>query len=459
MRRSFFATLWGLSTAVIAAAVLSVAVPLAESGGLPGALPRLAGWGLLCGVVFGGALAWGAARIMTRPLARLTSAADRLARHGEALEMPETSVAEVARLGRAFAETARTLRTHLAQLTAERNQATAILEAMTEGVLALDATGRVAAVNAAAAALFQADPAQIRGRPLIEAVRHHELNRLAQQVLRDRQPAEAELSVFAPTARTLQARAVSCESEDPQGPRLVIVLQDLTALREYERLRREFVANVSHELRTPLTAIRGLTETLLEGALEDPANNRRFVSLIDEDSLRLTRLIDDLLQLSQLESGAHKPALQPVAVRALVERLLPTLRPEIDKRRLTVAVEVGAAVRAQADPDRLRQILLNVLQNAVKYNREQGTVRITAAPEGAMLRVSVADTGIGIPEADLPRLFERFYRVDKARSRELGGTGLGLSIVKHLVESHGGRTGVASRFGEGSTFWFTVPLA
>jgi two-component system phosphate regulon sensor histidine kinase PhoR len=255
-------------------------------------------------------------------------------------------------------------------------------------------------------------------------------------------------------------QATPCATADPGGTSLVLVAQDVTEVRRLERMRREFVANVSHELKTPLTSIKGLLETLLSGALEDPANNRRFVTIIDEDASRLGRLIDDLLELSQIESKAGALRLQPVPLRPLLDALLQAFRPQLDARQVTVRVDVdGDFPPVEADPDRLRQILSNLIDNAIKFNAPRGTVTIRASRDNGMARIAVTDTGLGIPAGDLPRVFERFYRVDKARSRELGGTGLGLAIVKHLVELHRGRVMVESRLGQGSTFTVFLPLA
>jgi len=229
--------------------------------------------------------------------------------------------------------------------------------------------------------------------------------------------------------------------------------------RRYEELRREFVANVSHELKSPLTSIQGLTETLLEGALDDAGNRRRFVQLIDEDTSRLSRLIDDLLALSQIESQAVPLALAVIPLKPLVDSVLASLHAVIAQRRLTVSVNVPDGFAVRADADRLRQVLFNLLDNAVKYNRDDGDIKVSAFIADGTTTVAVADSGIGIRPHDLSRIFERFYRVDKARSRELGGTGLGLSIVKHLVEVHGGHVSVESSLGGGSTFSFTLPLA
>ncbi len=264
--------------------------------------------------------------------------------------------------------------------------------------------------------------------------------------------------VLGPVEQTIGFQVAPCEAAEG-GASLVVVAQDVTDVRKLERMRRDFVANVSHELKTPLTSIKGLVETLLNGALEDTGNNRRFVSMIDEDATRLTRLIDDLLDLSQIESKSTPMRLQPVALHLFFEELETRFRNQLDAQGVVWDLKVpSGAPRIEADPDRLRQIFVNLIDNAIKFNKPNGRVAISADADAAWVRITVADTGAGIPEKDLPRIFERFYRVDKARSRELGGTGLGLSIVKHLVELHRGRIDVTSQAGMGTAFVVTLPV-
>ena len=399
------------------------------------------------------------ARHLARPLARLTQATRTYAQGQWTAEISAASVRELQALSQALSAMAGAIQRQIQELTTERNQATAILESMAEGVIALDAAGTILTMNPAAAAFFSAHPVRDKGRPLLEAVRHHELDELAHQALVERRPLVRPITVLRPIERILQVSAVPCEGVQPAGPCLVLVIQDQTELHKYDRLRREFVANVSHELKTPLTAIRSLTETLLDGALQDAANNRRLVELMSEEAARLDRLIDDLLQLAQIESEPTPPAPQAASLADVLQELASSLQPALAKRQLMLSIEVDPSWRVLIAPDRLRQVLLNLLDNAMKYNREGGRITVRAHVEDGMLRVSVEDTGIGIPEPDLPRVFERFYRVDKARSRQLGGTGLGLSIVKHLVEAYGGRVTVTSQLNHGSTFSFTVPLA
>ena len=358
-----------------------------------------------------------------------------------------------------FQEMVRAIQAHLERLATERNQVVAILEGLSEGVIAVDAHGRMLLANSTAGLLLGGQADGWVGQNIYEAVRHHDVHELVRQVLAEGRPAAKEIELFHPLARCLRVHGVPCQPGRPASGELsaVLVIQDITEHVRYERLRREFVANVSHELKSPLTSIRGLTETLLDGALDDAASRRRFVQLIDEDAKRLTRLIDDLLALSQIESQAVPLRRVPVELRPLVESVVASLQAPLQQRRVAVDLELPDGLTVSADPDRLRQVLVNLLDNAVKYNREGGRITVSAAPSGAGLTVTVRDTGIGIPAEDLPRIFERFYRVDKARSREQGGTGLGLSIVKHIIDAHGGTVGVDSRASHGSAFSFTLP--
>ena len=443
--------LWTVMAVIVVATVVAwlVGASLGTQAGL-GSL----GIGVVVALLLS---AWLTRRI-TRPLTQMTKVAHTVAEGCLDVRAPSTSVSEINQLGRALDTMAQSFQRHVTSLATERNQARAILESMAEGVIALDDRGRVLLMNPSAGGLLNVEASHAKGRPLLEAVRNREVHELITQVSSTRSATSRELVVFQPSERILRACAVPCEVSQPGGPSLVVVLQDLTELHRYDRLRKQFVANVTHELKSPLTAIRSLTETLREGAIEDPTSNRRFVGLIEEEAGRLSRLIEDLLQLAQIESGEAPSTPQAVDLGQLVRQLLPTFQGEAAKRHVTLNVHFDGMSTVRGDPDRLRQVFANLVDNAIKYNREGGSVTIRANPEASMLRTSVADTGIGIPDHDLPHIFERFYRVDKARSRELGGTGLGLSIVKHIVEAHGGQVSVTSRLHQGSTFSFTLPL-
>ncbi|MEE8424995.1 MAG: ATP-binding protein, partial [Elusimicrobiota bacterium] len=238
----------------------------------------------------------------------------------------------------------------------------------------------------------------------------------------------------------------------------VVVFRDMTRRRRLEDMRREFVANVSHELRTPLASIKGYAETLRRGGIEDEENRLDFVRTIETHADRLTSLVDDLLELAAIESGKETLKPEPLVLTELAKDVIKHLRPLAEPKRVKLVCGVGAALRVSADKAALRRVLENLLTNAIKYNREGGEVRIDARADGEKVEINISDTGFGIPDKDLPHLFERFYRVDKARSRELGGTGLGLSIVRHIVENHGGRVWAESVEGKGTSFYLTLPF-
>ena len=242
------------------------------------------------------------------------------------------------------------------------------------------------------------------------------------------------------------------------GVLLMRALRPDGASRRLEAMRREFVANVSHEFKTPLTSIRGFAETLRDGALNDPEAARRFVQKIEHNAAQLQNLVEDLLRLSEIESARHEIKAEPLPLREIAEEVIDQFGQTIEAKGIQCLNRISAGRRVHADPGAIRQILKNLVDNAIKYNREGGVVTLEDEVLGNDCRVTVRDTGIGVPGKDLPRIFERFYRVDKAHSRQMGGTGLGLSIVKHLVQIHGGEVGVRSEPDKGCEFWFTIPL-
>jgi len=300
---------------------------------------------------------------------------------------------------------------------------------------------------------------------VIEAVRNSDLLGLIRRALRGEEGLRSEIAMgivqhrnFSVTATPVQALEAASLNEKPSGA--VVVLHDVTELRRLERVRHDFVANVSHEFKTPLTAIQGFAETLLSGALEDPRNNRRFLEIIRDHATRLAVLTDDLLKLARIEAGKLEVQFVPVQLAEVIERCTETSQLKANRKRIALEVNVPAALPVvHGDASLLRDVVQNLLDNAVQYTPEGGRVRISATAGSREAVVTVDDTGIGIPLADQERIFERFYRVDAARSREAGGTGLGLSIAKHIVEAHGGRLWVESEVGHGSKFSFSVSLA
>jgi two-component system phosphate regulon sensor histidine kinase PhoR len=340
----------------------------------------------------------------------------------------------------------------LAQAEAQRR---ALFNSMVEGVLLLDADGRIQLANQSVLALLtlEVDP---RGRTLMEASRWPALKDIADRAAAEKRVLDAELESPGPAPRALVINAATWFDRDGRPLGTILVLHDITRLKELENTRREFVANVSHELRTPLSLIKGFVETLQDGAVNDPATAARFLEKIEKHTDRLAFLIEDLLTISNLECGKAVLNVQPVELRALVQRVLDDFKSHSAQARLHN--DVADLLAVNADADRLEQVLVNLVDNAIKYGRAGGEVRVGShAPMGGMVEVFVQDDGPGIPVESRERVFERFYRVDKARSREAGGTGLGLAIVKHIVHAHGGEVRLESEMGKGSTFSFTLP--
>ena len=338
-------------------------------------------------------------------------------------------------------------------------QQQALFNSMVEGVLLLDAHERVRLVNQALERLFGLT-GDIRGRTMMEALRLHELQELAGRVRAEGQVLGFELALPGLDNRCLQVNATALRERDGKLQGMILVFHDLTRLKQLENTRQEFVANVSHELRTPLSMIKGYVETLINGAKDDPAVATRFLQTIEKHADRLTYLIEDLLTISRLESGQVVMNIQKVGLRSVADDVVNDLQSRAADKQVNLENQVPEDVLVRADADRVQQVLFNLVDNAIKYGRPEGRVWINARPADApFAEVSVRDNGPGIPPDSLDRVFERFYRADKARSREQGGTGLGLSIVKHIVQSHGGEAWVESEPGRGTTFFFTLPLA
>jgi two-component system, OmpR family, phosphate regulon sensor histidine kinase PhoR len=401
------------------------------------------------------------ARRVTRPVVEMQTIARRMSEGDFAVHAPVRSPDEIGALGQALNVMAGRLRDKIRDLEQEQAKATAILDGMVEGVIAVDGHNLIVLMNERARAMFALGPNPVAGRPFLEVIRNVDLHEVLRQSRIGDAVTRRELRLSTPLLeRRLQVNAVRLAlTGDEVG--VVMVLHDVTELRRLEQVRTEFIANVSHEVRTPLTAIQGYLETLLSGALEEPEHARRFLEIVFRHTERLGRLLNDLTDLSNIELGKVSLRLAPTSLSETVESVLAIIRPKADSGDVTLTSEVPRDLPlVRADHDRLAQILINLVDNGVKYTPRGGQVTVRARSEGpTMVAVTVADTGVGIPRVDLPRVTERFYRVDKARSRELGGTGLGLAIVKHLVLAHGGELTVESEFGQGTAVCFTLPEA
>jgi len=331
-----------------------------------------------------------------------------------------------------------------------------LFDSMLEGLLLLDRSRKIYLANRTFKSLFGVKT-ELRGKTVVEALRLHELDGLLQRAETEKQVLDYEIKLPGLAERWLQVNAAAITNAAGEREGTILVFHDLTRLKQLERQREEFVANVSHELRTPLSLIKGYVETLLDGARDNPEVAERFLKIIERNANRLDLLIQDLLTISALESGRMKLELSPVDLRGLTEKVLTFLHTKAENKNVTLINELPE-LTVNADANRLDQVLANLVDNAIKYGRAEGTVIVGGKKlaDGA-LEIFVRDDGPGIPAEALERVFERFYRVDKARSRDQGGTGLGLAIVKHIVHAHGGEVRVESELSKGATFFFTLP--
>jgi two-component system phosphate regulon sensor histidine kinase PhoR len=360
-------------------------------------------------------------------------------------------------LGAALNQTAARMDRTIRTLTEERNMSAAILGSMVEGVAVVNGSERLVFANQGFAEILGLDVPPKSGSALVEVVRQTELIEAVRQVLAGQSRVEAEIVTGTLRQHFFAATVAAVRAGETSGA--VVVLHDITELRKLERVRRDFVANVSHEFKTPLTAIQGFSETLLAGAIDDPQNRERFLGIILEHSRRLARLTDDLLKLSQMDADRLEVEIRGVSVAELIDSCLETAQHRAAEKELEVTADFPAGLpNIAGDRRRLAEVLQNLLDNAIQYTLAGGRIIVSAALRGTDVAFTVTDTGIGIPKVDQSRIFERFYRVDAARSREAGGTGLGLAIAKHLVEVHGGRIWVESEIGQGSKFHFSVPV-
>lgn len=331
-----------------------------------------------------------------------------------------------------------------------------LFNSMIEGLLLLDRSQRIYLANRAFKNLFGLK-VELRGKTILEALRLHELEELVQRVQAEGQVFDYEIKLPDLSERWLRVNAAVISNSAGEREGMILVFHDLTRLKQLERTREEFVANVSHELRTPLSLIKGYVETLLDGARDNPEVAERFLKIIERNTSRLDLLIQDLLTISALESGRMKLNLQPVDMRALAEKVLGDLHAKAENKNVALSNELPL-LPVNADANRLEQVFANLVDNAIKYGRAHGRVTVGGRKlDDGRLELYVQDDGPGIPAEALDRVFERFYRVDKARSRDQGGTGLGLSIVKHIVQAHGGEVWAKSELGKGTTFFFTLP--
>ena len=399
--------------------------------------------------------AWLLSRYAFGPIREMRRVAASIAEGHLDGRLPTSAGDELSPIAGAINQLAEQLRLRLEEVTQEKEQLRAVLEGMVEGVLVVDAKGSVLLANSRLREFYDLT-GDLVGCPYVEVVRDSAVDEALRETAESDATVTRQLRVGRAVPRTLQIQAVRFPGSGARAGS-VAVFHDISELARLEEVRRDFVANASHELRTPLAAIRGFAETLLDSPTLTDAERRSYLEIIDRHAQRLAHIVHDLLELSTVERGRLRLEPVEVDVGQLIDSLIRDTRPRLRERRLEIGYSAQGKALAFADPRALEQVLINLLDNAMKYTEPGGRIELIVEEAGPKLRVRVRDTGIGIPEEDLGRIFERFYRVDKARSRALGGTGLGLAIVKHLVQSLGGEISVASRLGEGSTFTFTLP--
>lgn len=394
---------------------------------------------------------------VTRPLEEITQVAVDIAQKRIHKRVQQRGNDEIARLGQAINRMAHSLQKQMETIRKSERRLGSIIESMESGLIMVDSTGRVSLANRAFERMFGVPAADIIGVSYKRLTYPYDLTALITECAESGSRIRKEIHLYYPEERMLEANLAPMWVEK-NGVGVVIVFHDLTAIRRLEQLRRDFVANVSHELKTPITSILGFAETLLDGALKDPDTCREFLKIIHDESLRLQRLIGDLLDLARIESKKLQLNLKTISVDSLIQSAVKTIEDQIRAKGQTLEVKIAEPFEIEVDPDRFRQIVLNLLSNAMTYTPQGGAITLEVNREQRRFILQVTDTGVGIPPEDLPRIFERFYRVDKARSRDSGGTGLGLAIVKHLVEVHHGEIDVKSKVGKGTTFTLSFPL-
>jgi two-component system phosphate regulon sensor histidine kinase PhoR len=403
-------------------------------------------------------------RILTQPIQRMREMTRRLANGSSEREIQIYSNDEWGEIAKAVDEMKIRLREKIEGVSRERDYLQTILKGMLEGVLVVDERGRILMVNDALQKILSL-PSEVVDKAPLEAIRNTELEEAIREAIQQGKNSAFELTFPLSGGKTLEVNVVginpSPEEIAREGEKIkgaIAVFHDISRLKELEKIRQDFVANVSHELRTPLTTIKGYTETLLDGALKDEVAPQ-FLQVIQKHADRLTKIVEDLLALSKIESKEFYLKWEPLPLSELIDDVSDFVKEAAQKKKMSISRSITpSSIKTTGDRNYLEQVFINLLDNAVKYTPEVGEISISAVEKGQReIQVSIQDNGIGIPQEDLSRIFERFYRVDKGRSQELGGTGLGLSIVKHIIQAHGGRIWAESQLGKGSTFYFTLP--
>ena len=394
-----------------------------------------------------------------RPIEEIKRGAESFSRGEFDVRLPSSGLAEIAGLSQTMNRMAGELRERIRTVTAQRNELEAVFSSMVEGVFGVDQEERLLGMNPSAARIVGCNVAAVQGRTIQEVIRLSELQRFVVGALSSEKPVEKDLVLYGEAERIVQARGAPLRDAEGKRIGVLVVLNDVTRLAKLENIRKDFVANVSHEIKTPITAIKGFVETLQEGRTQDQEEIRRFLEIIHRHVDRLEAIVEDLLTLSRMEKEAETEGipLEDHTVRDILARAVQACGDKAESKKIHLEIDCREDLKARMDPQLLEQAVVNLIDNAINYSEEGKSVTIKALERAQEIFIQVQDQGCGIERKHLDRVFERFYRVDKSRSRKLGGTGLGLAIVKHIVQSHGGRVSIESQLGVGSTFTLQLP--
>ena len=416
------------------------------------------GWALLTSFIFALGLGWILFKQVISPLKKMNMVTKAIGQGNLNQELPFYGQKEISQLAQNINDLVRQQKKVLAQITAEKNRIQTILNSMMEGVIALDKQGNILLLNSAVENFLGIAQEAYLGKNILSLIRNYDLERAVKRVLKSEKPITQELQLIYPEPSFYYLKATPLKNQEQEKEGIVILLRNITKEKRLDQMRTEFVANISHELRTPLTSISGFLETLRDGAIDDPAAAHRILEIMSKETGRLAKLINDLLHLSKIEERRVVHRWQLVQLKEIINQVAAMFQPQAQQKSLSLTVEMPVELPCvSGDPDLLAQVLTNLVDNAIKYTPPDGHVLIRATTDKDNVQVEVKDTGIGIPPEDLPRVFERFYRVEKARARELGGIGVGLAIVKHIIKAHGGSIKAESIPHQGSAFKVTLP--
>ena len=442
-------------------AVLRTSIPITSIYDELRSIQIQIGFGGLLIALFAAGVSLFISKRISRPIEEMKKGAEQFARGDLAYRMPAPDTEEMRGLAEALNQMAAQLDDRIKTAIKQRNELEAVLSSMEECVIAIDRDEKIISINQAAARMFKSNPSDLEQRSIQEVIRNPELQKIVKSVLRSGDHTEGDIVLYQDEESILNVQTTSFRDEGENFIGIIVVLNDVTQLRRLENMRKEFVSNVSHEIKTPLTAIKGFVETLSHGAMDDPDEARRFLNIIEKHVNRLVAIIEDLMRLSVIEQKdkIEDITLEKGHIRSVIKTAIQVCQAKAESKKIKVNLICHEDISTKIDTQLLEQAAVNLLDNAIKYSEEGGLVQIEVITTDTEVCISFKDHGIGIPKEHLPRLFERFYRVDKARSRKLGGTGLGLAIVKHIIQTHGGYVTVESNPGEGSNFVIHLPKA